>query len=347
MLASTIAEMDFPLAPPVAEALHAAVAANDVGYTPGTPAGLRTAFAGFAARRLGWSVDPEQVSLAPDVVVGLVELCRVLAAPGELVAFTVPAYPPFFHALPRAGVRVRELPLAADGTFDSDLLDGVRVLVIANPHNPTGRVSPWPELRALAERCAAAGIWVLADEIHMPLVLPGATPTPWLEVSDAARACGIALTSASKAFNLAGLKASVIVTASPQARAAVARLPDLADRAGLLGAIGAEAAFTHGDAWLTAVRDLLASNRALLGARLDERLPEVRWSPPEGTYLAWLDCRGLGLGDDPAAAFLARGRVALVPGPAFGRQGAGFARLNFATAPPLVEEMVARMAAAV
>jgi cysteine-S-conjugate beta-lyase len=347
VLSSTIAEMDFPLAAPVAEALHAAVAASDLGYTPGTPAALREAFAGFAARRLGWDADPDQVSLAPDVMAGLIELCRVLTRPGDVVAFTVPAYPPFIHALPQAGVRVRRIPLRPDGTFDLALLDGVRVLVLANPHNPTGRVLPRDELAGIAEWCAQAGIWVLSDEIHAPLVLGGGSPTPWLEVSDAARRWGVALTSASKAFNLAGLKASVIVTASAEARAVVDRLPDLGDRTGLLGVIGAEAAFARGDAWLDAVLARLAANRALLGDLLAARLPQVRWTPAAATYLAWLDCRGLGLGDDPAAAFLARGRVALVPGLAFGLQGAGFARLNFATSPELVEEMVTRMAGAV
>lgn len=347
VLAATVAEMDFPLAAPVAEALHAAVAASDVGYCPGTPETLREAFAGFAARRMGWRVDPDQVSLAPDVVAGLIELCRVLARPGEIVAFTAPAYPPFMHALPQAGVQVRPIPLRDDGTFDLDALEGVRVLVLANPHNPTGRVLPAEELRDIAERCAAAGIWVLSDEIHAPVVLPGATHTPWPAVSDAARARGIALTSASKAFNLAGLKAAQIVTASPEAREVVARLPELADRAGLLGVVAAEAAFVHGDPWLDAVIERLDANRALLERLLADRLPEVRLQSPQATYVAWLDCRGLGLGDDPAARFLERGRVALTPGLAFGPQGAGFARLNFATGPEVVTEIVARMAASV
>jgi len=347
VIAATIAEMDFPPAAPVAEALHAAVAAGDLGYTPGTPTALREAFAAFAARRLGWRVDPDQVTLAPDVMAGLIELCRVLTRPGDAVAFTVPAYPPFLSGLPQTGVRVRPVPLRADGSFDLALLDGVRVLVLVNPHNPTGRVLPREELAEIAEWCARNGVWVLADEIHAPLVLDGDPAIPWLEVSDAARRWGLSLTSASKAFNLAGLKASVIVTASREARAVVARLPDLGDRSGLLGVVGAEAAFTHGDAWLDAVLARLAANRALLQRALAVRLPEVRWTPAPATFLAWLDCRALGLGDDPAAAFLRRGRVALLPGPAFGAPGAGFARLNFATSPELVEEMVHRMAAAV
>ena len=346
VLASTIAEMDFPIAPPVAEALHAAVERHDLGYAPASPDGLFAAFAGFAERRLGWGVDTEQVSLVPDVMVGLIELARLLAGPGGAVAVATPAYPPFLGELPGADLEIRELALGHDDLEDA-LMDGVRVLVLANPHNPTGRVLPRAELERIAELCAEHDAWVLADEIHAPLVLPGADHTPWLEVSDAAREHGIALTSASKAFNLAGLKAALVVTASDAARDVVARLPELADHSGLLGVLGAEAAFREGDAWLEAVLAQLDANRALLGERLAAELPQIAWTPPEGTYLAWLDCRALGLGDDPAATFLQRGRVALSPGLDYGRPGAGFARLNFGTSPELVAEMVRRIAAAI
>jgi cysteine-S-conjugate beta-lyase len=351
VLASTIAEMDFPLAPPVAAALRAALDRHDLGYAPRAPASLREAFAAFAARRLGWTVDPGQVELVPDVMVGLVELCRALAAPGGAVAFASPAYPPFFTLLPRAGVRARALPLGGDGApdpgaLDAALSDGLRVLVLATPHNPSGRVIPRGALEAIAESCAERDAWVLADEVHAPLVLGPGAHTPWLEVSDAARARGIALTSASKAFNLAGLKAALAVTASAPARQAARPLRDLGDHVGLLGAVAAEAAFRDGDPWLDAVLERLRANRDLLGKRLEADLAGVAWTPPQASYLAWLDCRALGLGDDPAATFLARGRVALSPGLDYGPPGAGFVRLNFGTSPELVEEAVRRMAAA-
>ena len=351
VVAATIAEMDFPLAPPVAAVLHAAIDRGDLGYPPSAPRRLREAFAGFAARRLDWTVDPEQVTLVPDVMVGLIELSRVLTEPGDGVAFATPAYPPFFAELPLAGVDIVELPLAGDGALElaalaDALAGGVRVLVLSSPHNPTGRVLPRAELERIAEVCAEHDAWVLADEIHAPLVLPGAQHISWLEVSDAARARGIAFTSASKAFNLAGLKAAVAVTASDAARAAVARVPSLTDHAGLLGVLAAEAAFADGDDWLDAVLAQLDANRTLLGALLPTALPGVRWTPPEATYLAWLDCRALGLGDDPAGAFLERGRVALSPGLDYGRSGAGHARLNFGTSPELVAEAVRRMTAA-
>ncbi len=287
--------------------------------------------------------------LVPDVMVGLVELCRTIAGPGEPVAFATPAYPPFFGALPHAGVKLINVGLRADGSIDLDGLDaalaaGVRALVLASPHNPTGRVLPRGELEAIAERCAEREVWVLADEIHAPLTLPGATHLPWLEVSDAARRWGVTVTSASKAFNLAALKAALIVTADPAARDLVARMPPLHEHAGLLGVIAAEAAFDDGDPWLDAVIAQLDANRGQLGRDLARDLPEVAWRPPQATYLAWLDCTGLGLGDEPAEIFLVQGRVALGRGLDYGAPGAGHVRLNFATSPEHLSDTVARMA---
>jgi len=349
VLSATIAEMDFPLAPPVAEALRDAIDRADLGYPrPATPS-LRGSFARFAARRLNWTVDEEQIVLVPDVMIGLVEVCRVIAAPGEAVALATPAYPPFFSMLPEAGVTLIEIGLLADGSLDLDALDaalaaGVRALVLASPHNPTGRVLPRGELETIAEMCAEHEAWVLADEIHGALTLPGATYVPWLEVSDEARRCGISVTSASKVFNLAALKAAVVVTADPAARAVVDRMPSLHEHAGLLGVLAAEAAFEHGDEWLDAVIDQLAANRNQLGRDLASQLPEVAWRPPQATYLAWLDCTRLGLGDEPAAAFLKDGRVALGRGLDYGAPGAGHVRLNFATSSAHMSDAVARMA---
>jgi len=351
VLSLTIAEMDFPLAPPVAEALHRAIDRADLGYAALPRSALRRAFSGFAERRLDWSVDEEQIVLVPDVMIGLVELCRVIAAPGEAVAFATSAYPPFFSMLPAAGVRLIEIDLLADGSLDLDSLEaalaaGARALVLASPHNPTGRALPRAELEAIAQRCAERETWVLADEIHAPLTLPGAPHVPWLAVSDAARRWGVSLTSASKAFNLAALKAALMVTADPAARDLVARMRSFDDHAGLLGVIAAEAAFERGDEWLDAVIDQLAANREQLGRDLSQHLPGITWTPPQATYLAWFDCTALGLGDDPAEAFLTEGRVALSPGLDYGAPGAGHARLNFATSPAHLSEAVVRMARA-
>jgi cystathionine beta-lyase len=352
VLPSTVAEMDFPLAPEIAAALHAAIERHDLGYTPPDATQLPVAFAEFALRRLGWSVDQDQITLVPDVMAGLIELCRVLIEPGRQVAFFTPAYPPFFSELPQAGVELVQLPLRADAAVDLDALeaalaDRVRALVLTNPHNPTGRVIPRAELEQIAELCANYRCWVLADEIHAPLVLGDARHTPWLEVSDAARERGVALTSASKAFNVAGLKTALVITASDRAREAVQRVPPLTDRVGLLGVIAAEAAFIYGDGWLDAVRAQLAANRALLGELLTAQLSKITWTPPDASYLAWLDCRTLSLGDNPAETFLQRGRIALGRGLDYGHEGVGFVRLNFGTSPEHLRDALRRMARAI
>jgi cysteine-S-conjugate beta-lyase len=351
VLVATTAEMDFPLAEPVADVLRAAIDRNDLGYAEPAARRLRDAFVAFARRRLRWDVDPQQITLVPDVMMGLVELTRALAGPDGAAAFVTPAYPPFFTALPYAVDRLEPLAALDDGAVDIEALSrsisaGTRVVILTNPHNPTGRVLPRSELEVIAELCAEREVWILADEIHAPLALPGAEHTPWLEVSDAARSCGVALTSASKAFNVAGLKAALLVTASARMRDLVASLPDLTDQVGLLGVLAAEAAFGEGDAWLDAVLAQLDGNRSLLAERLAADLPAIRWRPPSASYLAWLDCRPLGLGDNPAAMFLERGRLALSPGLNYGPAGAGFARLNFGTSPDLVGEAVRRISTA-
>ena len=231
------------------------------------------------------------------------------------------------------------MPLLDGGALDIDGIDaafaaGARALVLCNPHNPTGRVAPREELEALAAVADAHRAWVIADEIHAPLTFPGETFVPWLTVAPR----GVALTSASKAFNLTALKLGLIV-GEP-----VERLSgDLRDHAGYLGVLAAEAAFRDGDEWLDETLATIAANHAALPSLLPEGIVAV---PAQASFLAWLDCRAAGLGDDPAAAFLERGRVAVNRGLDFGAPGAGYARLNVGTSPELLEEAVRRLAAA-
>jgi cystathionine beta-lyase len=225
---------------------------------------------------------------------------------------------------------------------------GARAHLLCSPHNPSGIVYPEAALARIAELADRYGVLVLADEIHAPLTLPGAIHRPFPAVSAAAARRSIVLTSASKTWNLAGLKAAVMVASSDETRAVLARLPsELPYHAGHLGVLAARAAFRDGEAWLASTIKVLDRNRALLRALLLEHLPLVRYVPPQAGYLAWLDCSALGLGPDPATAFLERGKVALSSGPMFGRQGAGFARLNIATSRALLEEAVRRMASVV
>lgn len=351
VLPAWVAEMDFPLAEPVRVALAEAVELDDTGYA--WPEGLQLAetFARFAEARLGWQVDPARVSPSSDVVGAIAAVLGEVSKPGDRVVINTPVYHPFFSVIEELGCELVEAPLL-DGELDPDGIEqcfaaGVRALVLCSPHNPAGTVPGEEQLRAVAEAAARYGAWVLADEIHAPLTLPGAEHLPFLAISEAAAERGIAFCSASKAFNLAGLQCAQIVTASDNAAAVVGRLPFLATHCGHLGAIASVAAFRHGSAWLDDVIAVLDHNRDLLTRLLAEHLPEVGYTPPQAGYLAWLDLRELGLGDDPSEPLLERGRLALSPGPQFGPQGAGFVRLNIGTSPALVEEAVGRIAKAV
>jgi cysteine-S-conjugate beta-lyase len=346
VLPAFVAEMDVELAPPVRAALHEAIDLGDLGYTE--PGGLFEAFAGFAERRLDWRPDPGRMRLMPDVMAGVVECLRVLTEPGDAVAITPPVYAPFFDAIPEAGRRIVEVPLAA-GALDLDGIEsafagGARALLISSPHNPGGFVFERATLEAVSALAERHGALVLVDEIHGPLELPGARFGSLGALGDAR---AVVLTSASKAFNLAGLKCAIAVACSDAVARELDALPEeVSYRAGILGVIAGQAAFEHGDAWLDELIAALDANRRRLGELLAERLPDVGYLEPEAGFLAWLDCRALGLGDDPAAAFLERGRVALEPGLMYGAGGAGFARLNFGCSPALLEEAVERMARA-
>jgi cysteine-S-conjugate beta-lyase len=350
VLPAWVAEMDFALAPAISDVLREAVASDDAGYASPDAAGLGSAFAGFAQRRFGWTVDPAQVTPLNDVVSGLYEFVRVLSEPGDGVIINPPVYHPFFPVITETGRTVVEVPVDDRGKLDLDALGaafaaGNRLMILCNPHNPTGSVLDRDELARIAEIAAEHDGWVLADEIHSPMVFAGSEHVAFTTVSDAAAERGIVLTSASKAFNTAGLKCAIAVTASATAAAQVARLPEIAKHCGHLGVLTAVAAWESCDDWLDEVIAALDTNRTALAELLAEHLPEVGYTPPAAGYLAWLDCRALGLGGDPSAAFLERGRVALSPGPQFGTGGAGFARLNFATSPELLAEAVTRMAA--
>jgi len=348
-----VAETDTPLAPPVREALAAAIALGDTGYAHRDR--LPEAFAGFAAVRYGWWPDPARMWLVPDVLHGVVEVLNVLTVPGDGVVVNTPAYPPFYPFLATAGRRLVESPLAVDaaGRYSLDLdrlaadlaTPGVTAYLLCNPHNPTGLVLDRAELLAVIELAARHRVRLLVDEIHAPLTYPGVTFVPTLALPGGEPA--VVFVSASKAWNLAGLKAALVV-AGAAAAAELARMPEeVSFGAGLLGLIASEAAFQAGVPFLDALLVDLAANRRRLGDLLAAELPEVGYHPPDATFLAWLDCRRLELGDDPAAVFLEQGRVALSPGPQFGPPGRGFARLNFATSPAILAEGVHRMATAV
>ena len=345
-----VAEMDVPLADAVRDRLERAVLSGDTGYADAGR--YAAAFASFAADRWGWTgLAPERAVPVADVMRGVVEAIGVLTGTGATVVVDAPVYPPFHTFLRAAGREVLEAPLGEGGRLDLEALErafasaaaGGRgaAYLLCSPHNPTGVVHTPAELSGVAALAAEHGVRVVADEIHAPLVLPGATFTPYLSVPGTEAA--MAVVSASKGWNLAGVKAALLV-AGVEAAGDLARLPEVVSHGpSHFGVIAQTAALDEGRDWLDALLAGLQDNRRLLGELLVAHLPDVRWVPPEATYLAWLDCRALGLGPDPAAAYLERARVALSAGGPFGTGGEGHVRLNFATSPAVLTEAVARM----
>jgi cysteine-S-conjugate beta-lyase len=348
-----VAEMDAAPCPPVAEAVSAAVRRGDTGY--GWQPRYAAAVARFAHDTWGWEFDPNATRVVADVMIGVAELVRLLTDDGGPVIVSPPVYNAFYGFLTAIGRRVVEAPVTIDGRLDPETLRGAfatataggdrGVYLLCNPQNPTGVVHTAEELTELAALAAEYGIEVVSDEIHAPLVLPGGPRfTPFLTVPGGDR--GTAVFSPSKAWNLAGLKSALVVPGA----AAVRQVRSLAEvythGSSHLGAIAHVAAMDHGRGWLGQLLGELADRRALLARLLAEHCPAIRYRLPEATYLAWLDCRSLPLGDDPAATFRSRGRVALGSGPDYGGEaGRGFVRLNFATSPEIIEDAVRRMAA--
>ena len=344
-----VAETDVLLAPAIRERLAAAVADGDTGYFAEIER-----LSGVCARyysRFGYDVPEDSVVPVNDVGVGVREtLARTIPA-GSGVVYTPPVYMPFGPWIRRVGMTPVAVPLVDhDGEdprldlagIEQALADGARAVLLSHPHNPTGVLHGQAELAELADLAARHDAVVVSDEIWAPLAMPEVEFTSFLAASDTAREVGLAISSASKAFNLAGLKCAFVINGNPE-RFHVRRSA-LSGAVGHFGALAAEAALTGSLDWLDELRSALASNLDLMGRLLAEHLPRARWRRPDAGFVAWIDLRGYpGLGDDPAAAFLDEGRVALSPGPAFGTEGEGFARVNFACSAELLTEAFVRM----
>lgn len=362
-----VAEMDVSLAPAVRAAIGHAVEIGDTGYPAGRA--YAEAFRDFAAARWGWGgVDVARTAIVPDVMLGVVETLRLITNPGDVVIVTPPVYAPFYAFVTHADRRILEAPLTAGGRLDLGALDAAfvtaraesdsPVLLLSNPHNPTGTVHSRAELERLAGLARHHGVRVVSDEIHAPLILDGSQFTPFLSTASAGDA--FALVSASKGWNLAGLKAALLI-AGEDAADDLARLPEeVGHGPSHVGILAHTAAFRDGGDWLDGLLAGLDANRDLLETLIAEHLPATRLRRPEGTYLGWLDCRSLNLDasstpvtpDRPAAAadisgpakfFLDTARVALSSGHVFGRGGEGHVRINFATSPAVLTDAVTRM----
>ena len=348
-----VAEMDVPLAEPITEAVTRALALGDTGHAGGPQ--YAQAMADFAATRWGWDLDVAGTAIVPDVMLGIVEVLKLITSQGDTVVINSPVYRPFYQFLTHMDRRVLEAPLSAEHRIDLDVLGDafaaattggrMAAFLLCSPHNPTGTVHGEDELLAVAALAARYGVRVVADEIHAPLTYADRAHVPYLSLPGTQDA--FAVLSATKAWNLAGLKAALAVAGTGSGKELAQMPEEVGHGASHVGILAHVAAFRDGRAWLDNLLTGLWENRRLLTELLAEQLPEVRYRPPEGTYLAWLDCRGLALSEDPAEVFLARGRVAVNSGPTFGTGGAGHVRLNLATSPEILTEAVRRMAASV
>jgi cystathionine beta-lyase len=353
VLPTWVAEMDYAVCPAVLHAVGAAVRVGHFGYpSPAGVARLRSATAGFAARRLGWEVDPGLVVATGDIMDGIRLALTVLCEAGPVIVPT-PAYPPFLEAVPLTGrpiVPLRLDPDAERATLDLDGIDaalagGARTVLLCNPHNPWGRSWSAAELTGLRDVVVRHGARVVSDEVHAPLVLPGGTHTPYAALEGTADHV-TTLLSASKAFNLPGLKCAQIVAGSRADAQALAALPIVANHG--MSPLGLEAniaAYDDGGPWLDTALAHLAGNRDLFAEHLAERLPKARMRRLEATYLAWVDLRGYGH-ENPAAVALQRGQVMVRAGTDFGPGGEGHVRANLATSRDRVLVLVARLAEA-
>lgn len=352
--AAWVADMDFEVAPPIAAALHELVDRHELGYPNwGGPYATSPAAELFPARmaqRYGWEPDADRVHELVDVIQGVRAAIHHRSEPGDGVVLHLPAYHPFLASIEPADRRLIGVGHTADG-FDYDDLEArlahdhrARIWILCHPHNPLGHVFELPELERIAEIALRHGITVVSDEIHADLTMPGHRHVPFASLASEVAAHTITVTSASKAFNLAGLRWAVLHAGDRVFHDALEALPGhYLGAPNVMGATAAATAWTQGDDWLRAVVDVIDENRRTLVELLATHLPGVGYRPPSATYLAWLDVSALGLGDDPAAVFRERG-VELSPGAQFGRGGDGHVRLNMATSPSVLAALVAEMA---
>jgi cysteine-S-conjugate beta-lyase len=352
---AAVAEMDFGAAPAILDALAALSATANFGYlSPVLGRELVAACADFQQRRHGWAVDPELIHPVPDVIKALEIAITYYSKPGSPIILPTPAYMPFLSVpgqLGREIIQVRMHEEAGFFTLDLDAIDaafraGGHLLIFCNPCNPLGRVYTEEEIAELTAVVDRHGGRVFADEIHAPLVYPGLRHIPYASTSDTAAAHTLTGTSASKGWNLPGLKCAQVILSSAADQERWAELGHVAWRGASSPGVAANiAAYRRGEAWLDEVLAFLDENRRLLADLLARHLPQVRYRPPDGTYLAWLDCTAMNLDGSPGALLREQAQITVVDGPAFGEGGPGSFRFNFATPQPLLAEMIERAAA--
>jgi len=345
-----VADMDFAAPPVVIEALQQRLLHPLVGYSVAQD-NLREAIVTDLWNKFAWKVKPQELIFLPGVESGFNMALKALVKPQQNVVVQVPNYPPLRHAPGHWGLNKVELEFIAqaDGTYATPLetlresLNGGGALLLSNPHNPIGKVFDREELQAVADICAAQDAWIISDEIHAELCFDGRVHIPTASLSPEIARRTITLMSASKAYNIAGLKTSfmIIQDAALRERVNHARC-GMVDSVNPLGMEATRVAYSEGAPWLAELKTYLQANRDWLVDAVRSRLPGVRINVPQGTYLAWLDCSALDL-DNPQQFFLEQAKVGLSPGLDFGDQHQQFVRLNFGCPRSLLEEGIRRM----
>jgi len=347
-----VAEMDFPTAPKIKAALTDMVERSDTGYLGPFPE-LFDAFANFSAKRWGWQVDVKQMRMATDVGVGIVEIMRTLIKPGEKVMLNSPVYENIWRWVSEVHATTVDTPLSEDNSsykldlaaIEKEYQNGVKVHILCHPHNPVGVIFSKDQLSDLADLANKYQVVILSDEIHAPLTYDAKTFTPFLNVSQTAREVGITITSASKSFNLAGLKCAFIITDSSKLQERINLMPPAVTwRASLFGAVASTAAYAESVDWLDGVLITLDQNRKLVEKLIATKAPAINYRIPDFGYLAWLDLSALALGEDPAAVILEKGKLAVNGGVLYGPKHKSFVRLNFGTSPEIIAEAFDRLA---
>ncbi|MBM3656150.1 MAG: aminotransferase class I/II-fold pyridoxal phosphate-dependent enzyme [Actinobacteria bacterium] len=341
-----VAEMDFPIAEPIKQALHDMVNRSDTGYLGPMPE-LFEAFANFADTRWGWKVDPTHIRTATDAGVAVVEVIRTLLNPGEKLLVSSPVYENFWTWPVEVKATLIDVPLKQDGEnywLDLDAIEreyraGVRVHLLCYPHNPVGVIFSKEALISLASLARKYGVVIISDEIHGPLVYKGRDFLPFMALSDDAREVCVAISGTGKAFNLAGLKCALIITGSAELKKRINTMPEAVSyRTSIFGAVAATAAFSQSIDWLDGVIATLEENRVLVRNLIDSKIPVIKYREPDFSYLAWLDVSALDLGDDPAKYLLERGKVAFKGGYMYGPKHRQYIRFNFGTSPEIITE---------
>ena len=358
VLPASIADMDFAVAEPVQRAIRSLVDQHDYGYAHREGHDrVESAFADRMRTRFGWDAGHERTVLISDVLQGIAAAILAFSEPGDGVVVQTPIYPPFLSGIDGTGRRRVLNPLVDSRVrlvVDAEGLRGVvddrtRILLLCNPHNPSGRAFEREELAAIGSIAVERDLVIVSDEIHCDLVYPGGRHIPTGSLGQEIAARTITLNSATKGFNIAGLRCGVLHFGAPALKERfVQRIPPkLLGTPGITGIDATIAAWDHAQPWADKVVALLQQNRDWLAEAVAREFPGAVMRLPEATYLAWIDFSRLGLPQPAGTFFLEKARVGLSPGDNFGEQYGAFVRLNFATSPAILKEIVARMAAAV